>query len=155
MVSFGRGLHNRRFAKERLAAEIARSQRLGHLLTAPMFDLDDFEQLNDRYGQLAGDLVLRGFAEYLTKAIRSSDLAVRVGGDEFLVVLPECQFGQVQHVLHRLRHLEIDLEGEKISFSFPAGWTDYQPGESAEKLSNVPITRFTPTSRLTRIALIR
>src|SRR5713226_3158928 len=128
------GLHNRRFAQERLAADIARSQRVGHSLTALMFDLDDFKQLNDRYGHLAGDLPLKEFAKRLTKAIRGSDLAVRVGGDEFLALLPECQFGQVQYVLHRLRHLEIDLEGEKIPVSFSAGWTAYQPGESPEKL---------------------
>ena len=93
------GLHNRRFAQERLAADIARSQRVGHSLTALMFDLDDFKQLNDRYGHLAGDLPLKEFAKRLTKAIRGSDLAVRIGGDEFLVLLPECQLGQVEFVL--------------------------------------------------------
>ncbi len=128
------GLHNRRFAQERLTAEIARSQRHGHSLTTMMIDLDGFKQLNDRYGHIAGDLVLKGFAERLTKATRGSDLAVRFGGDEFLVLLPECQLGQVQRVLDRLRQLEIDLNGEKISFTFSAGWADHQPGESPEQL---------------------
>ena len=127
------GLHNRRLAQERLTAEIARSQRHGHSLTVLMFDLDGFKPLNDRYGHSAGDLVLKGFAERLAKAIRGSDLAVRLGGDEFLVLLPECQLGQVQHVLDRLHKLEIDFSGEKISFAFSAGWADHQPGESPEQ----------------------
>ncbi len=127
------GLHNRRFGQERLTAEIARSQRHGHSLTVLMFDLDSLKSMNDRYGHSAGDLVLKGFAERLTKAIRGSDLALRLGGDEFLVLLPECQLGQVQHVLSRLHKLEIDLDGEKITFTFSAGWTDYQPGESLEQ----------------------
>ncbi len=127
------GLHNRRFGQERLTAEIARSQRHGHSLTVLMFDLDSLKSMNDRYGHSAGDLVLKGFAERLTKAIRGSDLALRLGGDEFLVLLPECQLGQVQHVLSRLHKLEIDLDGEKITFTFSAGWADYQPGESLEQ----------------------
>jgi len=127
------GLHNRRLAQERLTAEIARSQRHGHSLTVLMFDLDGFKPLNDRYGHSAGDLVLKGFAERLAKAIRGSDLAVRLGGDEFLVLLPECQLGQVQHVLDRLRQLEVAFSEEKISFAFSAGWADHQPGESPEQ----------------------
>jgi len=85
------GLHNRRFAEERLTVEIARSQRHGHSLTVAMFDLDGLKQLNDHYGHLAGDLALKEFAERLTRAIRGSDLAVRFAGDEFLSSLPECQ----------------------------------------------------------------
>ena len=88
------GLHNRRFAEERLTAESARAQRHSHSLTVLMLDLDDFKQLNDRYGHFAGDLALKEFAHRLGKAIRGSDLAVRIGGDEFMVILPECQFGQ-------------------------------------------------------------
>src|SRR5713226_2942757 len=118
------GLHNRRLAQERLTTEIARSERHGHSLTIMMIDL---------YGHSAGDLVLKGFAERLTKAIRGSDLAVRLGGDEFLVLLPECQLGQVQHVLDRLRQLEVAFSEEKISFAFSAGWADHQPGESPEQ----------------------
>jgi len=127
-------LHNRRFAQERLAAEIARSQRHGHALTVLVLDLDDFKRLNDCYGHFAGDLALKEFAHRLTRAIRGSDLAVRMGGDEFLVVLPECQLGDVQTVLARLQPLEIGVDGAKVSFTFSAGWTDYRPGESAEQL---------------------
>jgi diguanylate cyclase (GGDEF)-like protein len=128
------GLHNRRFAQERLAAEIARSQRKRQPLTVLMLDLDGFKQLNDRHGHPVGDLFLRGFAERLTTAIRGSDLAARIGGDEFVVLLPECQPGQVQVVLQRLRQRELDIDGEKIPLRFSAGWSDHQAGESPEQL---------------------
>jgi two-component system cell cycle response regulator len=127
-------LHNRRFAQERLAAEMTRSERHGYSLTVLLLDLDGFKQLNDQYGHFAGDLALQEFARRLTRAIRGSDLAVRMGGDEFLVILPECQIGQVQHVLTRLLPLEITIEGEKVSFSVSAGWTNYQLGESLVQL---------------------
>ncbi len=50
------------------------------------------------------------------------------------MLLPECQLGDVQHVVARLRPLEICVNGEKVSFTFSAGWADYQPGESPEEL---------------------
>lgn len=128
------GLHNRRFAQERLAAEIARSQRKRQPLTVLILDLDGFKQLNDRHGHPVGDLFLRGFAERLTTAIRGSDLAARIGGDEFVVLLPECQPGQVQVVLQRLRQREIDIDGDKIPLCFSAGWADHQAGESPQQL---------------------
>lgn len=127
-------LHNRRFAEERLAAEIARSKRHGRALTVALLDLNDFKKINDQYGHAAGDQVLKEFAQQLTRAIRGSDLAARVGGDEFVVLLPECSPAQVQLVLERLRHLNIPWGGEEIPISFSAGWTDYQAGESAELL---------------------
>lgn len=128
------GLHNRRFAEERLAGEIRRSQRHGRALTVLLLDLNAFKQINDHYGHLVGDLVLKCFAERLNRAIRGSDLAVRWGGDEFMVMLPECQLGQVQLVLRRLQDLAIEAGGQKIPFTFSAGWTDYQPGESSDEL---------------------
>lgn len=127
-------LHNRRFGEVRLAAEIARSQRRGYSLTVLMLDVDNFKQLNDRYGHLAGDLALKEFAHKLRRATRGADLAVRMGGDEFLVLLPECQPGQVQHVLARLRPLDINIDGKKVSFTVSAGCADYRPGESPEQL---------------------
>jgi diguanylate cyclase (GGDEF)-like protein len=128
------GLHNRRFAEERLTAEMSRSQRNGQPLTVVMLDLDNFKYLNDHYGHRAGDFALRAFADRVTSAIRGSDLATRIGGDEFVVLLPECAPGQVQAVLQRLRHQEINLEGEQIPVCFSAGWADYQAGESSAQL---------------------
>ena len=128
------GLYNRRFAEQRLAAEVSRSERRGHPLTVITLDLNDFKQINDTYGHPAGDQVLQEFASRLNKVIRGSDLAVRLGGDEFLVVLPECTAEQLQIVLERLSTVEVDWQGQKIPVTFSAGWKDYQVGDRPEEL---------------------
>ncbi len=128
------GLYNRRFAEQRLAAEVARSERKGHPLTVLTLDLDDFKQVNDTHGHAAGDLVLQEFAARLNRIIRGTDLAVRLGGDEFLVLLPECTVQQLRLVLGRLGSLEVDWHGQKIPVTFSAGWKQYEMGERPEEM---------------------
>lgn len=128
------GLYNRRFAEQRLAAEVARSERRGHPLTVLTLDLNNFKEINDTYGHPAGDQVLQEFASRLNKVIRGSDLAVRLGGDEFLVVLPECTLEQLKLVLDRLNSFELDWQGKKIPVTFSAGWRDYQKGDRPEEM---------------------
>jgi diguanylate cyclase (GGDEF)-like protein len=128
------GLHNRRSGEERLAEEISRSQRYGRPLTILTLDLNDLKHVNDKYGHAAGDELIKRFAERLNKAIRGSDLAVRLGGDEFLVLLPECKPEEVRHVLSRLSGLRMDCEKLSIEISFSAGWTNFRPGESSQEL---------------------
>jgi predicted signal transduction protein with EAL and GGDEF domain len=77
------GLSNRRLGEERLASQVARSARHGHPLSVLLLDLNRFKSINDRYGHSAGGFVLRVFAKRLNRVIRASDLAVRLGGDEF------------------------------------------------------------------------
>lgn len=128
------GLYNRRLAERQLAGEVSRSQRYGHPLTVLVLDLNDFKQINDRYGHAAGDAVLRVFAERLNSVIRTSDLAVRMGGDEFMVVLPECLPQQIQTLLDRLSPLEVELRGQRIPVSYSAGWAGYRQGETPEQM---------------------
>jgi len=127
------GLPNRRVAAGRLASEAARSERYGHPLTVISFDLDKFKQINDTHGHLAGDEVLKEFARRLGSSIRKSDVAARMGGDEFLVLLPECTTAQVQTLLARLRPMETEYAGTKISICFSAGWVGYEKGETTEQ----------------------
>jgi diguanylate cyclase (GGDEF)-like protein len=127
------GLCNRRMAEERLAAEASRSRRYGHPLTVVSFDLDNFKHINDTYGHPVGDLVLKEFARRLGGAVRLSDFASRMGGDEFLVLLPECPTSHVEHLLSRLRPMEIDYNDQKIPIRFSAGWVGYEQGESTEE----------------------
>ena len=127
------GLPNRRVAEERLAFEAARSERYGHPLTVIAFDLDKFKETNDTYGHLAGDLVLKEFAQRLNTTIRKSDIAARMGGDEFLVLLPECDTGHVQILLDRLRPMYAESGGTKIPIFFSAGWVGYRKGETTEQ----------------------
>jgi diguanylate cyclase (GGDEF)-like protein len=124
------GLHNRRFGEERLENEIARAQRYGHALTILMIDLDGLKEINDQHGHGAGDGALRTFAQRLMSATRGSDLPARIGGDEFLVLLPECQPGGIRRVLDRLTTLEFDAGTRKVSFSYSAGSADYLAGET-------------------------
>jgi diguanylate cyclase (GGDEF)-like protein len=128
------GLYNRRFAEQRLAAEVARSERRGHPLTVLTLDLNNFKEINDTYGHPAGDQVLQEFASRLNKVIRGADLAVRLGGDEFLVVLPECTRDQLKLVLQRLSSFELDWQGQKIPVTFSAGWKDYEMGDRPEEM---------------------
>ncbi len=127
------GLYNRRGVTELLSAEMARADRQGYTLTALMLDLNGLKQINDGYGHSAGDVALVEFARRLRKAIRSSDLPARVGGDEFLVLLPECTAAEVVHALDRLRELEFEASGNRVPVTFAAGWVEYRPGESPEQ----------------------
>ena len=83
------GLHNRRYFHETLAREVARAHRYRRRLALIVIDLDDFKQINDRVGHLAGDAVLAEASERMLSVVRNADIACRVGGDEFAVVLPE------------------------------------------------------------------
>ena len=84
------GLHNRRFGEERLKEEIIRAERNSDPLAVIILDLDHFKEINDQFGHPAGDVALKAFSRRLRKAIRACDVPVRIGGDEFLVILPEC-----------------------------------------------------------------
>jgi diguanylate cyclase (GGDEF)-like protein len=128
------GLYNRQSGEQRLAEEISRSQRHLRPLTILMLDLNGLKQTNDNFGHPAGDLLLRHFSERLQSAIRGSDVPIRLGGDEFMVLLPECRVTEVQHVLNRLRDIVVKFEEHEISVHFAAGWTDYIQGESSREM---------------------
>lgn len=127
------GLYNRRFGVQRLAAEAARSRRHGYPLSVVFFDLNDFKQVNDRFGHAAGDEVLSEFARRLMSAIRVSDFAVRMGGDEFMAILPECLPEQAQKMIERLDNVAATYSGTPIPVRFSAGSAGYDPCESSEQ----------------------
>jgi diguanylate cyclase (GGDEF)-like protein len=128
------GLYNRRSGEQRLAEEMSRAVRHGRPLTLLLLDVDGLKQINDRLGHPAGDLLLKQFADRLQRAIRGSDLAVRIGGDEFMVLLPECPIGEVGRVLARVDGLGVQYEQEQVECRFSRGWTDFRPGETAQEL---------------------
>ena len=98
------GLHNRRFFHETLARECARAHRYERKLSLIVFDLDDFKDVNDRIGHLAGDSVLAEAAERVRDVVRTSDIACRVGGDEFAVILPESAIGDADQLYRRIQN---------------------------------------------------
>lgn len=97
------GLHNRRYFHETLAREVARSVRYERPLALIVFDVDDFKAINDRFGHLAGDTVLGQVGERVRGVVRTSDIACRVGGDEFGVILPESTLDDAEQLCERLK----------------------------------------------------
>jgi diguanylate cyclase (GGDEF)-like protein len=96
------GLHNRRYFHETLDREVARATRYDRKLALLVLDLDDFKGVNDRIGHLAGDAVLAGAAERIRDVVRSADIACRVGGDEFGVILPEASLADADQLYQRI-----------------------------------------------------
>ena len=127
-------LYNRRFATEHLPVEIARANRQGYPLTVLMLDLNGFKEINDLHGHAAGDAALLEFARHLKRCFRSSDLPVRMGGDEFMVVLPECSSDSIPKVLMHLRDLYVEHLETRIDIKFSAGWAQNRPNETAVEL---------------------
>ncbi len=134
MIDALTGLYNRRFAEQRLAAEVARSARKGHPLMVVLLDLNEFKYINDTYGHPAGDVVLQEFAAAISRAVRSGDLAVRMGGDEFLLILPECNPAQLRLVLSRIGPLQVEWEGRRFPIKYSAGWKEYTSGDLPEAM---------------------
>ena len=96
-------LHNRRYFHETLARECSRAHRYDRRLALVVFDVDDFKAINDRIGHLAGDAVLAAVAERVQSVVRSADIACRVGGDEFAVILPESTLGDAEQLYRRVQ----------------------------------------------------
>ena len=138
------GLMNRRSFLERLNSEIARSRRAGYTLSVALLDLDGFKAVNDAYGHIVGDDVLRQVAQALGRTARESDLVARFGGDEFVLLFPESTQAGVQRVLRDLRIPPISVRGSggpaSIDFSWGAAvWPD--DGGDAAALLQVADTR--------------
>jgi diguanylate cyclase (GGDEF)-like protein len=97
------GLANRRRFLSQLELEVTRSRRSGSPLGIVLADLDDFKRINDTYGHEVGDEALRGFAEILRSTVRDVDLPVRLGGEEFAVLLPDTDLPGAAHLAERVR----------------------------------------------------
>lgn len=119
------GLYNRRFMEESLARELARSQRNGSPVSVIMLDIDHFKQINDLHGHAGGDAALRMTAQLLKKSLRTSDLACRYGGEELVMILPDCTkenaVARAQQVCEALRQLNTLEGGHSISVTASFG----------------------------------
>ncbi len=97
------GIYNRRHIFVELERESERAIRYKRSLSGMMIDVDDFKKINDQYGHLTGDRVLRTFARILEDSIRTIDILGRYGGDEFLVILPETEIEEARIVAERIQ----------------------------------------------------
>ncbi|HWQ10767.1 MAG TPA: sensor domain-containing diguanylate cyclase, partial [Holophaga sp.] len=98
-------IHNRRAFDERLVEELRRHQRYHHPMSLLMLDIDHFKTINDRYGHLVGDHVLREVGRILSETLRSTDFTARYGGEEFAIILPLTAEEQSRVLAERLRTL--------------------------------------------------
>ena len=96
-------LYNRRYLQQRFQTEFGRAQRHGNALTLILFDLDHFKRVNDTYGHLAGDDVLRTVAQVIKSLVRAEDMAARYGGEEFAVLLPDTGLSGAMTLAERIR----------------------------------------------------
>jgi diguanylate cyclase (GGDEF)-like protein/PAS domain S-box-containing protein len=122
------GLPNRRALDEVLPREMARALRAGAPLCLALVDIDHFKAYNDTYGHLAGDAVLRHCAKAWDSELRGEDTILRYGGEEFLVVLPECAADDAGEIVQRLRAATPDEQ------TCSAGLAEWRPGESVDDL---------------------
>lgn len=132
-------LANRRCFFERVADEIARANRYGHPLALQMLDIDRFKRINDRFGHSAGDAVLRAVAGTLRANLRQNDFAARIGGEEFVILLPVTTIGDaVEHAERVRRAVEkstVAVGDERLSVTVSIGVS----GLDDEDLSEDPM----------------
>lgn len=95
--------YNRRYFNQVLESELRRSQRYDLPLSLVMFDIDHFKNINDTYGHDVGDQVLQKIAQTVLKQIRETDVLCRIGGEEFVVILPETELQQAHALAERIR----------------------------------------------------
>ncbi len=117
------GIFNRRYFESRITEEIERARRFGTSLAVVMVDVDKFKSLNDNFGHLLGDEVLRQVSSLLSRQIRKIDVVCRYGGEEFVVLLPQTSLEQALHVAEKLRHAveEWQFPGVPRSLSVSGG----------------------------------
>ncbi|OPY80390.1 MAG: Diguanylate cyclase DosC [Syntrophorhabdus sp. PtaU1.Bin153] len=135
------GIYNHAFIVRALEDEIERSKRYGSALSVALFDIDDFKSVNDTYGHLAGDAVLRRLAELMKSSLRTIDIVGRYGGEEFLAILPETDGANGYTVAERFRDT-VEKEyfvygGERIMMTISGGVGRYAYGMDVNKLIKV------------------
>jgi diguanylate cyclase len=125
------GLYNRGFWEARLKEEFARFSRSQAPSSLIMLDIDFFKKINDQYGHLAGDVVLKNISLILTEATRATDFVGRYGGEEFGILLTDTRASQAKVVINRIqeriRATLVDADGHKIRYSISLGLTEIHP----------------------------
>ncbi|WP_174875257.1 GGDEF domain-containing protein [Vogesella oryzae] len=127
------GAYNRRGLEEHFTREISRAERSGQPLSVALLDVDNFKQVNDSFGHLTGDNVLKYLVDMIRHCVRASDIVGRFGGEEFIVLLPDTAAAEAVELMQRLQReltKNFFLTGnEKLVVTFSAGVAEWHRGE--------------------------
>jgi diguanylate cyclase len=130
------GLPNRAAWSERLEQEVGQWQQQGNSLMLAMLDLDHFKRINDNYGHLAGDKVLKIIATVLRKRLRGTDFIARFGGEEFVLLLPStvpaAGMKLLEHLRASIEACPFHFKGERVTITISMGLTGFKPGEHSD-----------------------
>ncbi|WP_456395679.1 GGDEF domain-containing protein [Desulfurobacterium sp.] len=133
-------LYNRRFGMKRFQELLSLAARESKPLVVGMMDIDDFKKINDTYGHLAGDYVLRTLATIIKQHVRDIDLVVRYGGEEILIVLFNTDKSNGKKVFERIRETiekySFEFEGNPIKVTVSIGYYPIPPEELIENAKN-------------------
>jgi two-component system, cell cycle response regulator len=131
-------IHNKRYLYEALEREITRARRHDRPLAALMFDIDFFKRINDHFGHLAGDYVLRELADTVKSRIRRDEVFARYGGEEFCIILPETTLEGAQALAESVREKvaehEFVFQGERIPVTISMGCSVINADDGAAEL---------------------
>ncbi|MFP2769222.1 diguanylate cyclase [Oceanisphaera sp. KMM 10153] len=134
------GLLNHSHIKQALSHEHARVQRLGHSTTVAMLDLDHFKSVNDTHGHTVGDRVIKALANLLQKRLRNTDHLGRYGGEEFVVILPECDLPQAnvmfEEICHQFAELSFNSSEGEFRVTVSVGLANLNQFIQAEQVLN-------------------
>ncbi len=131
-------IFNRRYFLEQLDREVSRSKRYRRHLTLIMFDIDRFKDINDTYGHLAGDYVLKQLATVIKGKIRREDILARYGGEEFVIILPEIDLGNGMAFGEKVRKIvekaPFKFEDTRISVTVSVGIAACEEGDDGSTI---------------------
>lgn len=127
--------HNKKYFGERLPSEFAFAARHNKMLSLGMIDLDHFKKVNDTYGHLAGDHVLKRVAQLILETVRTDDVVVRYGGEEFALIMretpPDKAFIAAERIRRAVEGADISFEGKVIPITISVGVATWSDGEPA------------------------
>jgi diguanylate cyclase len=130
-------LPNRAAWSERLEHEVRHWQQHGNTLLLAMLDLDHFKRINDNYGHLAGDKVLKIIASVLRKRLRGTDFIARFGGEEFVMLMPGTSLATGAKLLETLRaaieSCPFHFKGERVTITLSVGFTACKTAEHSDQ----------------------
>lgn len=134
------GLYNRRYLETHLANHVKIAQEKGTPLSVLVFDIDHFKKVNDAYGHGGGDVVLKEFASRMSDNVRRIDLPCRMGGEEFVVIMPETDRALAYSVAERIRDVVatkpfyVDDKGTEVRITTSAGIGCYIDGDDTPEI---------------------